>query len=233
MGPYVVKALEGGYELRLSDIQERMPTRHEYRQVDVSNLEQVVDASKGVDAIINLSVLRRDRKLAFDVNTRGCYNMMTAAVMHGIKRVVNSGPHFTIAGQPYEVFDFNLNPDVPPQPGTNLYAITKSLGQEICRIFSENHDLYVLCLLFYILRKPGDAVEQSREFTSFIVSWDDCGRAFRHALEVDLRKLPSRCEVFNISADLPHGRFSNEKAKQILGWRPTHNFEESWRKTSL
>ena len=32
-----------------------------------------------MDVIVNLSVLREDRKLAFDVSTRGNYNMMVAA----------------------------------------------------------------------------------------------------------------------------------------------------------
>ena len=36
-------------------------------------MEQVRRAAEGKDAIINLSVLREHRQIAFDVNARGCF----------------------------------------------------------------------------------------------------------------------------------------------------------------
>ena len=74
-------------------------------------MDQVVSAAKGMDAIINLSVLRPDRKLAFDVNARGCYNTMAAAVEHGIGRIINSGPFYAVAGPTYERFDHQIKPE--------------------------------------------------------------------------------------------------------------------------
>ncbi|GIT18198.1 MAG: hypothetical protein CM1200mP39_10040 [Dehalococcoidia bacterium] len=70
-----------------------------------------------MDAIINLSVLRPDRKLAFDVNARGCYNMMIAAREHGIRRLINTGPFYAVTGPTYERFDHGIHVDVPHQPG--------------------------------------------------------------------------------------------------------------------
>ena len=93
---------------------------------------------------------------------------MRAAVTHGIPRVINTGPHFTVQGAPYEALDYNIGPDVPPKPSTNLYALSKGLGQEICRIFAEHSDVYVLCYLFYIfcyhddLSRPGPESPISR-----------------------------------------------------------------------
>ena len=132
LGPHVEKALEPYYQLRITDITP-IDTKHESMQVDVSSLDEVMRAAEGMDAIINCSVLRHDRQLAFDVSTRGCYNAMQAAVEHGIRRVINTGPHFTITGPTYEHYDYEIDPDVPPQPGTGLYPITKGLGQEICK----------------------------------------------------------------------------------------------------
>lgn len=34
-------------------------------------------------------------------------------------------------------------------------------------------------------------------------------------------------------AGLPHGKFTNEKAKRILGWRPTDNLENFWKKREI
>ncbi len=231
LGPHVVKAMDGRYDIRATDINDPPPAfKHEWRKVDVASPEQVTAAAEGMDAIVNLSVLRHDRKVAFDVNTLGCYNAMSAAVRHGIRRVINTGPHFTIAGPTYEESDFGINEAVPTQSGTQLYALTKSLGQEICRVFTENHDVYVLTLLFYNFRDPSETRGAHQDLTPFSVAWSDAGEAFPPALEVPLESLPSRCEVFNIFTDLPHGKFSNEKAKRVLGWKPKHLLEQFWRK---
>ena len=71
LGPHVVTALEGRHTLRLTDIKKSPTAAHEFLQVNVSDPAQVLAAAAGMDAIINLSVLRWDRRLAFEVNTRG------------------------------------------------------------------------------------------------------------------------------------------------------------------
>jgi nucleoside-diphosphate-sugar epimerase len=234
LGPHVVKALEGDYALRLTDIKEPPDTTHEFIHVDASDLEAVVAAAEGMDAIVNLSVLRYEPKLAFDVNTRGTFNALTAAVEHGIRRVINTGPFFAVTGpDTVEQFDFGIHTDVPHQPGTFPYAITKGLGEEICRIFTEHHDLYVSSFLFYHFRYAKDRPGDEREFIPFSVMWDDAGALFPLALDISLESLPSRYETYFVSADLPQGQFSNDKVKRDFGWQPTHNFERFWRKSAI
>jgi nucleoside-diphosphate-sugar epimerase len=227
-GPYVIPFLEQQYDLRVTDIKRPpSPFRGEFMHVDVANRDQVMRAAEGMDAIINLSVLRHDHKLAFDVNTLGCYNMMEAAVAHGIRRVINTGPHFTIAGNTYEALDYRISPDIPPQPGTNLYAITKSLGQEICRIYSEHHDITVQTYLFYNFRDPED-LQLGREVAPFAVSWQNAAEVFGPGLEIPLEELPSKCEIFFVFTDMPHGKFTNDKVKRILGWQPKDDVSQVW-----
>jgi nucleoside-diphosphate-sugar epimerase len=230
LGPHVIPLLAPHYDLRVTDITPLpIPFEGEFRFVDVASFDQVLAAAEGMDAIINLSVLRQDRKLAFDVNTLGCYNMMRAAVSHGIKRVINTGPHFTLAGPTYEFFDYNISPDIPPQPGTNLYALTKSLGLEICRVFTENHEVNVQTYLFYNFRDPAN-LRLGVDVAPFASSWGNAAEIFRLGLDIDLNKLPSACEVFYIFTDMPHGRFSNEKAKRILGFQPKADISAIWHK---
>ena len=230
LGPHVVKALESEHELRVTDIRppaEKM--RHEFIRVDVSSLDQVRKAAEGMDAILNLSVLRPDRKLAFDVNTRGCYNMMVAAVEHKIRRVINTGPHLVVSGPSSDRHDFGIGPDQPPEPGTHLYGLSKSLGQEICRVFTRTHDIYVQDYLFFSLLDMAK-LTPGADATPFSISWGDAGAVFKLGLDIDLAKLPSRCEIFFVFADMPHGKYSNEKAKRILGFRPKDDLSVLWRK---
>ena len=228
LGPHVVKALEGRVSLRITDL-EPFETSHEMMPVDVADPEDVLRAAEGMDAIINLSVLRPHRKIAFDVNTLGCYNVMRAAVRNGIRRVINTGPYFTVQGDPYMHWDYHIGPDVPPRPGTGLYVLSKGLGQEICRIFTSNFDVYVLCYLFWSFRghDPSSKPVQDR---SFIVTWRDAADAFLPGLKIPLERLSSRCEVFNILGDRPHGHFTNAKARRILGWQPRDGLEYTYMK---
>ncbi len=178
LGPHVVKALAPHHHLRITDVKPapaEIKARfagHEFMNVDVTSLDQVMATAEGMDAIVNLSVVRHDPALAFRVNTLGCNNMMRAAVRHRIQRVINTGPHFTIAGPSYERFDHAISPDLPPHPGAGLYPLTKSLGQEICRAFTLTHDIYVQDYLFYSLR-DAEQLKPGAGGVPFVVSWGD------------------------------------------------------------
>ena len=200
MGPPLVQALEGEYDLRVTDVVP-VDTPHESMQVDVADLDQVMAAAEGVDVIVNLAVLRPDRKLAFDVNTLGTYNAVRAAVEHKTARFINTGPHYAIAGPDYTNYDFQITPEVPPHPGLGLYAISKAAGQEVCRIFAAHYPVHVLSLLFRQFDGPRAA------------------RAIKAALEVDLASLPSNNEVFFVVPDPPGGCFSTEKTQRLLGFQ--------------
>ena len=230
LGPHVVKQLQDTYELRITDIVP-IDSPHETMQVDVSDLDQVRRATEGTDVTINCSVLRHDRKIAFDVSTTGTYNGIRAAVENGHTRFVNTGPHFTQAGPSYEHYDFDINEEVPLHSGVGLYAHTKSLGQEICRVFAANHPIHVLTTLFLSFREAEPSAEQLGSGTNpFSVTFPDAARALQKCLEVDLESLPSRCEIFHITTDTPHGRYSNAKARRLLGWVPQDLLEGYWRK---
>jgi nucleoside-diphosphate-sugar epimerase len=200
------------------------PRDHEFIQTDVTNPDQVARAAEGMDAIVNLSVIRPDPVLSFRVNMSGAFNVMQAAVTHGIKRVVHTGPETIITGYWH---DFDISVEVPPRPGTNYYLLTKYLGQEVVRSFAEHHNLEVIALYFHVFQ-PGDAPHPMRSASPFLVSWEDTGRAFRAAVEAPPQ--PNRYEPFIITDDLPHGKFNAEKAKRLLNWQPQHTFPQHWRR---
>ena len=125
--------------------------------------------------------------------------------------------------------DYGLVPEVPPQSGLNLYAHSKSLGQEVCRLFTEHHDIWVQEYLFYNFREVTE-LKPGAGGVPFIVSWGDAGEMFRLGLDVDLAKLPSKCEVFFVLGDMPHGKFLNDKAKRILGFAPKDDLSALWRR---
>jgi nucleoside-diphosphate-sugar epimerase len=242
LGAAVAQELATSYTLRLTDVRpieelahatpqspgaplpvEPQPP-HTWQVVDVRDAAQVMAACQGMDAIVNCSVVRNDPADAFRVNTIGAFNMMQAAVVHRIRRVVHTGPYMVIQRGPsgYSWDDWIVD-DVPPRPGTWwVYLPSKLLGQEICHIFAAHYGLEVPTLTFSQFLNP--QVKHGRYIHPLSVSWQDSARAVRAALEVPT--LPSPYEYFHIGADIPHGVFPNEKAKRLLNWRPLDRFEE-------
>jgi nucleoside-diphosphate-sugar epimerase len=202
---------------------------HQERVVDVTQYEEVMTASAGMDAMINCTVIRHHIANSFTVNVVGAYNVMCAAVAHGIKRVVHTGP-FMVGqkGMAGYGWDHYLTDDIPPRPGDSMvsYLITKMLGQEIVRIFSEYYDLEVPTLVFCWFENPDNPSHTHRDLHPMTVSWRDAGRAMRAAIEVP--SLPSPYEYIHINSDMPHGVYPNDKAKRLLGWRPLDDFSAWW-----
>jgi nucleoside-diphosphate-sugar epimerase len=246
LGTVVAEELSSSYALRLTDLRTLeevaalppqspgaplpSPARppHEFRQVDVTDLGQVMAACEGMDAVINCSVVREDPVQAFRVNALGAYHVMRAAVAHGIRRAVQTGPQLIDVWRGDYEWDFDIPSDAPPRATGHLYSHSKYLGQEICRAFAEEYDLEIPVLLFTAFVNP--EVARPGHLHPFSVTWEDSARAVRRALEVVT--LPSPYEVFNILADLPHGRYDNRKAKEILDWRPRDDMERLWTEES-
>ena len=64
----------------------------EVRECDVADAAAVEAAARDVEALVCCFVMRHHPRLSFDVNVRGTYNAIEAAVRHGHRRFVNTGP---------------------------------------------------------------------------------------------------------------------------------------------
>jgi nucleoside-diphosphate-sugar epimerase len=203
---------------------------HEARAVDVTDYAQVLDAMRGMDAAINMTVVRPDPVEAFRVNTLGAYNVVKAALESGVRRLVQTGPQQVtnpMAGGYWS--DVDLPSDVPPRPGVALYFISKFLGQEIVRVFAEEHGLEVPTLVFGPFTNPDDCEPDQLGCYPFLVSWADAAEAVRGALRAP--SFPRPFEVFNILADLPHGKYRTDRAKELLHWQPRDSLDVHWRRS--
>jgi nucleoside-diphosphate-sugar epimerase len=200
---------------------------HETQVVDVTDPDQVMEAARSMDAVINCTAMRTHPVQAFRVNTLGSYNVMRAAVTCGVRRVVHTGPtQVFLPGPAGYQYDFDLSAGLPMRPGMDLYFISKFLGQEVCRIFAEEHDLEVPCLLFGTFLDPSGTPYEPHGAYPLAISWADAAEAMRQALHAP--SYPRPFEILHIGADLPHGKYSNEKAKRLLNWQPSDRLERHW-----
>src|SRR5947208_14755542 len=106
VGAVAARTLREHYTLRLTDVRpiaeiaaegkpqspgaplpEVLPPPHECRVVDVTDYAQVLEAARGMDALVNCTVVRSELGPAFGVNLVGAYNVVRAAVECGIRRI--------------------------------------------------------------------------------------------------------------------------------------------------
>jgi nucleoside-diphosphate-sugar epimerase len=239
VGAAAAQALREQYTLRLTDLRpiaeiaaegkpqspgaplpEALAPPHECRVVDVTDYEQVREAARGMDALINCTVVRPDLVPAFHVNLIGAYNVARAAVEHGISRILHTGPFHTHLGHNADYWwDFDVPDEVPLRPGGDLYAASKYLGGEVMRVFAERHGLEVLTFLFCNFQ-PAAADWRSGEGGPFALAWEDTGSIFLHGLRAPTPPRPY--EPFFITAAMPHGKYPPQKARRLLGWEARH-----------
>ena len=225
IGPYVTPGLEPYYNVHLADITPH-PSGKPIRSVDITSYEQVLDAMDGMDAAINFAVLRDDPVISFDVNTKGMYHVMKAAVEHGIKKVIHTGPQ---SARYWYDHDFDID-DVPEMPGTGYYIITKYLSMEICKIYARVYGIQTVCFLFNGLGPKPTEVVAKQDFPTFTVVWEDLQQACRLALEIE--SVPDNFQSFNLLSYFGHGKYLVEKARRILGYTPMGGLEAHFKRAT-
>ena len=214
IGPFVTPGLEDDYDLTLSDLIPH-PDGRPTITVDVTDYTQVRDAARGMDAIVNLTVIRPDPEHSFHVNVRGALNTMKAAAEHGIRKVLHTGPQL-IRGARYD-HEFDID-DPPHMPGTGYYGLTKHLSNGIT----------TLCFLFNGLgARPTERVT-GRDFPPFTIVWEDLQQACKLAL--DIESVPDNYQEFDLHSYVAQGKYSIDKARRMLGYEPLMRVEDYYRR---
>lgn len=221
--PYITPGLEPYYHLHLTDIKPH-PFGKPITHVNVTSYEQVLEAARGMDAIINFTVIRNDPVQSFEVNTKGMYHTMKAAAAHGIKKVVHTVPQWVRGEYDYE-FDVD---DIPSLAGTSYYMITKHLSMEICKVYARAYGIQTVCFAFNLIRPKPTAPVSRQDLEPFTVVWDDLQHACRLALEVE--SVPDHFQVMNLLSYLDQGKYRIDKARRILGYAPLERVEKYFKR---
>ncbi len=223
IAPHIVPMLEKDYELHLSDIAP-YPDGREITHVDITNYDQVLEAARGCDALMNFTVLRSIRDPGFAVNVTGAWHVMRAASELGIKKVVHTGPQ-CIRGSSDHAFDVS---DVPRAPGSGIYGLTKTMSYEICRTFARRYGIQTVTFVFNGLRPRPDGPQTQTDFPPFTVIYDDLAAVCKLALEIE--SVPEDYQEFNMLSFEAHGKYTVDKARRILGFEPSERWEEYYKR---
>ena len=171
-GRAVVGELVGhGYEVLSVDTVRSAAVACEQRQADLTDFGETVEALRGAEAVVHLAAIPapglRPDELTFRANTTSTYNVMSAAPLLGLARVVWASSE-TILGLPFEREHPAYAPmdeEHPPLPESS-YALSKLVSEEMARQFSRWTGLPYVGLRFSNIMEP----EDYERFPSF---WGD------------------------------------------------------------
>ena len=156
----VKMARKAGYEVRGFDRPAgRSEDDWEYIPGDLRDLQAVRKAVQGVDAVLHLGAIANDRYGApeevFTVNVQGTWNVLLACQEAGVPRVVfyssvNALGNF-LGHRASEYLP--IDDDYPRHP-MSPYQLSKHLGEETCRMFSDRYGLVTVCLRPVYVAQP-------------------------------------------------------------------------------
>jgi uronate dehydrogenase len=201
----------------------------EYYKGDINNLEDVIMASSGMDVVIHAAALTPDNPditIAEYIKTNivGTYNVLQAALKNNIKKVIFLS---SVCAVGFRDHSLPIREDEKCNPTQGMYGFSKMAGEELCRYYSKKYDMHVICI------RPATVIPQHKFVAPLkgVVPWisfvdiEDVLQEISLALENEILEYG----VFHAAPDSKFSIFDISIAKNILGYKPKHNFEKETR----
>jgi uronate dehydrogenase len=118
----------------------------EGEEIALANLErfdEVMALMDGVDAVVHMGgkATEGDWPTVLGSNIEGTYNVLEAARLRGVKRVVLASTNHVIG---YHRRERRIGPDDPIRPDSR-YAVTKAFGEALGRYYADKFGSSVIC----------------------------------------------------------------------------------------
>ena len=140
--------------------QENINPKADFWQEDIRNLGVIKSIFKGVDYVFHCAAMPRIQPSiknpdeSFTNNLQGTHNVLEAARLAGVKRVVYSGSSSVYGDQP----ELPLHESATPRP-KNPYALHKLMGEQLCRQFIDLYNLSIVCLRYFNVYGERQSIE--------------------------------------------------------------------------
>ena len=211
---------------------------HEVIQMDLTDLNSVVRAMHGVEAVVHFgadSAGRGPWESMLPNNIVGTYHAYEAARQAGVPRLIYASSNHA-AG--FAVKDGGMvGPDAPLRPDS-LYGVTKCFGEALGRFYHDTYGMQVICLRIGTCHGDDDLVDQRErmheavarggsypynplEYLSMWLHPEDMSQLVHKSLETD-------CPFgifYGISANTP-AAFDLSETRRALGYNPRYNVQD-------
>jgi nucleoside-diphosphate-sugar epimerase len=223
----VLPLLAGRHAIRVLD-RRPPPDGVEYLAGSATDHADLRSAVEGVDAVLHCAMGSKDWDTpdgaadAFDVNVKSVHLALRAAHDAGVPHAV----HISSLSVFRDLTSRELDESVPPD-ATDVYGLTKRLGEQVCQAAAAQWGLSVNILRLawpttddawpaWSLPRPPKLVYAANGALVEATAATDLAAAVLAALEHR-----DGCQVFTITGDTSAGLWSTARARAVLGWSPT------------
>jgi nucleoside-diphosphate-sugar epimerase len=224
IGGILRRALDGGYEL--SGVDAVAVGGFDSLVADVADLEAILPAFQGVDAVVHLAADPGDKATWESVlrnNIVGTYNVFEAAARSGVRRIVfassnhvtgmyeRDSPYSDIVRGDYDGWtpgDYPMITHRMPVRPDGYYGVSKEYGEALGRYYFEEHGVSVACLRIGTVNREDSPLGSVRSFAT-LCSHRDLAQLVQRCLDAEELGFDTFYGVSNNSWrfwDINHGR---------------------------
>ena len=193
----------------------------------LNSINSLKKAMKGVDVVINLAANPdpyAEFKDLVEPNLIGAYNVLEAARLAKVKRVIYASSVHTVKGYPEK---HQLEESSAPKP-INVYGATKSFGEALCSVFSNKYGLSCLAIRIgaYVSNDQKNIVCFSRSRYDYVITQDDMSQLIHRCIIA-----PARVKYAILAgiSDNKVKRFDLIHTKRLIGYVPKDDYYETCR----
>lgn len=198
--PVVKRLVDAGYEVVNVDLVPSRDAAAPFVRADLTDFGQAIDVLKGSDAVVHLAAIPAPRmqpdEVTYRVNVTSKYNVFSAAVTLGLKRVVWASSE-TVLGLPFDRVQPNYAPidEKSPLYPETTYALSKVVAEQVAAQHSRWSGIPFVGLRFSNVMEPED-------YAAFPSYWKDAGiRKWNLWGYVDARDVAQSCQL-GLEADV-------------------------------
>lgn len=208
------------YDFRLIDLPGRFDDRHESLgrlvEADLRDIRALDAAFAGVDTVIHLGGERSPSApwaTLLPTNVIGTYNVVTAAIARGCRRVIFASSVHAVSGYD-KISQIRESDSVRP---ADLYGVTKCFGEALGAYAAVAEGLSFIALRIGAFQEPERLIGSD---TGWMLpdycAPDDLYAMLRCVIESEGLSF----EIYNAVSANRFGRLSMEKAREHLGFQP-------------
>ena len=227
IGRVLRDGLKARYDLRLLYHNTVLPAEpgEEVCVADITDLDRMVEASAGVDAVVHMAGNPSGRssfETILEANIRGTYTIYEAAHRSGVRRVVFASTNH-VTGY-YEKNGIYTTPDMPARPDS-FYGASKAYGEDLGRYYVDAFGLSVICLRIGSFVTADVVRDRKRGSDRILSSW----LSHRDTVQLVWRSIEAEGIDFGVYYGISgntRAYWDIQNAREELGYEPEDDAED-------
>lgn len=221
IGPFLVAPFLERYKLRTFDLSLNESVRDAH-EGNIADFDAVRAAMRDVEVVVHLAATSDEAPFVEDLvphNVIGTYNVLEAARLEGVRRVVFASSCQAIGRGLDEVEPADTSHFRP----VTLYGATKVMGEAMGRFYSDKHGLEFVGVRIGYFEPPGTPRHADALRSDIYLSAPDLENLFIRAIEtpgIDF-------VVVTGTSKTSRERMSLRTAREILGYEPVSRPSEA------